>query len=180
MAVTTVVRITHDKLEHLGLSQPTGSSREVCERLSQLLIRLGSGNLVGTVDVQRGATAAVKASATATLATAIATNAVTINAVAFTAVASGATGNQWNIGGTDTISATNLAAAINGSVTAKIAGYVSATSSGAVVTISAVTPGLLGNLVTLTKTGTPITVTGAGFLASGAGDDVAVVSYSRS
>lgn len=108
-----------------------------------------------------------KASATATLVSAVATNAVTINGVAFTAVASGASGNGWNIGGTDTISATNLAAAINGSTSAGVAGVVTATSALGVVTVTAVQSGLTGNSVTFTKTGSPITVTGSGFLAGG-------------
>jgi hypothetical protein len=60
----------------------------------------------------------------------VATNAITINGVVFLCVASGATGNQFNVGGTDTISATNLAAVINASVTAGIAGMVTATSIG--------------------------------------------------
>jgi len=91
---------------------------------------------------------AVQASGTVTLTSHIATNTVTINGVVFTCVASGATGNQYNVG-TDTVTAANLAAAINASVSAAIAGLVTATSSGTVVTITAVTPGLLGNLITL-------------------------------
>jgi hypothetical protein len=93
-------------------------------------------------------TNAVQASGTVTLSSHVATNTVTINGVVFTAVASGATGNQYNVG-TDTVTAANLAAAINASVSAAVAGLVTATSSGAVVTVTAVTPGLLGNLVTL-------------------------------
>jgi len=50
-------------------------------------------------------------------------------ATVFTAVVSGATGNQFNIGGTPTITATNLAAAIQAN------GVATATSANAVVTI---------------------------------------------
>lgn len=92
---------------------------------------------------------AVKASGTITLSAHVATDTVTINGVVFTCVASGATGNQYNQGGSDTISATNLAAAINASVTAKVQGYVVASSSGAVVTVTANRPGVLGNMCTL-------------------------------
>ena len=111
--------------------------------------------------IQVGFDIGANASGTATLATAVATNAVTVNGVTFTAVASGATGNQWNIGASDTISAANLAAAINGSVTAGAAGVVFATSSGAVVTIWSSVPGTYANNITLAKTGVPITVSGA-------------------
>lgn len=117
---------------------------------------------------------AVQASATATIVTAVATNAVTINGAAITGVASGATADQWNVGSggsADADSATNLAAAINASTTARIAGVVKATAASNVVTITAVVPGLAGNGITLTKTGAPITVTGSGFLAGGTGGD---------
>ena len=91
---------------------------------------------------------AVRAFGTVTLASHVATNTVTINGVVFTAVVSGAVANQYNVG-TDTVTAANLAASINASVSAAIAGLVTATSVGPVVRGTAVTPGLLGNLVTL-------------------------------
>lgn len=94
-------------------------------------------------------TALVQASGTITLSSMVATDTVTINGVVFTCVASGATGNQFNVGGTDTITATNLAAAINASVTANIANVVTATGVGPVVTVTAVQPGLAGNVNTL-------------------------------
>jgi hypothetical protein len=107
-----------------------------------------------------------QASVTATLATAVATNAVTVNGVTFTAVASGATGNQWNIGGTDAISAANLAAAINASTTAGAQNVIAALANGSVVTIYSIASGAVGNLIAVTKTGVPITLSGAN-LASG-------------
>lgn len=91
---------------------------------------------------------AVQASGTVTLSSHVATNTVTINGTVFTAVASGATGNQYNVGA-DSVTAANLAAAINASVTANISGLVTAAAVSNVVTITAVTPGLLGNLITL-------------------------------
>lgn len=118
--------------------------------------------------VQVGFDIGANASGTATLLNAVATNAVTINGVAFTAVASGATGNQWNIGASDAASAVNLATAINGSVTAGAAGVVFAVASGTVVTIYSSVPGTYANNITLTKTGVPITVSGA-TLAGGTG-----------
>ena len=91
---------------------------------------------------------ASQATGTITLASHVATNTVTVNGVTFTAVASGATGNQYNVG-TDSVTAANLAAAINASVSPLVAGYVTAVANGAVVTISAVTPGLAGNVFTI-------------------------------
>lgn len=75
----------------------------------------------------------------------VATNTFTLNGVTFTAVASGATGNQFNIGGSNSATATNIASAINGSTSDAVSGVVSASASGAVVTVSALAPGKLGN-----------------------------------
>ena len=94
-------------------------------------------------------TGSVQASGTITLSSMVATDTITINGVVFTCEASGATGNQFNVGGTDTITATNAAKAINASVTAKVLNYVTASSSGAVITITAVQPGLQGNMNTI-------------------------------
>lgn len=68
----------------------------------------------------------------------------TINGVTFTAVSSGATGNQFNIGGTPTITATNLAAAINASSSAKLINSLRASSAAGVVTLTASIPGFAG------------------------------------
>ena len=80
---------------------------------------------------------------------------VVINGVTLTAETSGATGNnQFNIGGSDTQAAINLAALINSATApAKILGVVQATVSGKVVTITAVEPGAIGNIFTLVGTG---------------------------
>ena len=71
---------------------------------------------------------------------------------------------------TTTLTAVSLAAAINADP--EISKYVFATSSGAVVTLSAVKPGLIGNAVTLTSssTGTTTATAGAATLASGTGN----------
>lgn len=90
-----------------------------------------------------------QASGTVTLASHIATNTVTINGAVFTCMASGAVGDQYNVGGNDTITAAALAAAINASVTALVSGYVVATSAAAIVTVTAVRPGLSANMFTL-------------------------------
>ena len=94
-------------------------------------------------------TNAVQATGTITLSSFVATDTITINGVVFTCVASGATGNQFNVGGSDTLTAAAAAAAINASVTALVSGYVTATSATNVITITTVKPGLLGNMCTL-------------------------------
>lgn len=82
---------------------------------------------------------------------------VTIGNVVFTAKASGATGNQFNIGASATITAANLAAAINASTT--MAGRITATSAAGVVTLTVSVPGLIGNSVQLSETLSNATIT---------------------
>jgi phage tail sheath gpL-like len=91
----------------------------------------------------------VQATGTVTISSMVATDTVTINGVVFTCVASGATGNQFNVGGSDTVTATNLAAAVNASTSAKIVNAVRASSATNVVTITAMPAAAIGNLFTL-------------------------------
>jgi hypothetical protein len=89
---------------------------------------------------------------------------VLINGVTFTAQASGATGNQWNVGATATLSAAALAAAINASVTALVSGYVTAANVAGVLTITSAFYGTSGNQCTIAKgvdSLTAMTVSGA-------------------
>lgn len=103
----------------------------------------------------------IQAVGTLTFVSVIATNTILINGVTFTCVASGATGNQFNVGGTDTLTAVAAAAAINASVTALVSGYVTATSALGVVTITAVASGLPGNGFTISSPNGTITASGA-------------------
>jgi hypothetical protein len=75
-----------------------------------------------------------------------------------------AASDEWWLGSTLAISATNLANAIRNSANAAIAGVVDATAAEAVVTVTADAGGTGGNAITFTKTGTHITVTGSGTL----------------
>lgn len=114
--------------------------------LENFVSALVDGAQIGFAKLSTGA---IQSSGTITLSSMVATDTVTVNGVVFTCVASGATGNQFNVGGSDTITATNLAKAINASVTAKIINVVTASSALAVVTVTAVQPGLQGNMNTL-------------------------------
>jgi phage tail sheath gpL-like len=95
---------------------------------------------------------AAKASGTITFSgTGAANDTVIVNGVTFTAVASGATGNQWNVGASATLSGDALAAAINASATALVVNNVTAANVAGVVTITAVDPGTMGNCVTIAE-----------------------------
>jgi phage tail sheath gpL-like len=129
----------------------------------------GSGSVVVTG-------AGAQASGLLTCATAgAATDTLTVNGITFTAVASGAVGNQYNVGGTTTLTATAIALSINTSVTAGVLNYVYASSSGAVVTIRASRVGIFGNEFTLLAGQASITVSGSRLTG---GTDSAVVNFS--
>lgn len=71
-----------------------------------------------------------------------------------------AANNAWDPGNTAATAAASLAAAVNASSTAAVSGNVVASVSSATVTLTARAPGQGGN-VTLTKSGTNISVSGA-------------------
>lgn len=88
---------------------------------------------------------------------AVAADTVTINGITFTAIASGATGNQFNVGSTTTITATNLAATLNANATIS-ALYMATTSANTVILTEKISA---GNTPTVaTKTGTIVIGTG--------------------
>lgn len=157
-----------------NFQRSTSSKYATVQALSQLLQRLNSGGLKGATSSRPSVVVslpgvAVQASGTFTLTSVVATDAISINGVTFTAVASGATGNQFNVGASDTETATNLAAAINASVTALVAGYVTASSLNTVVTVTAVLPGITGNAMTIASADGTIVASGAR-LTAGAAD----------
>lgn len=142
------------KLKELDKS----NAKATLQGLLNLLHKAIGGGEQMSIQVVLGA---VKASGTFTLDTVVATDAVSINGVSFACVASGATGNQFNIGADDDGTATNLAAAINASSTALVSGYVTASASGAVVTVTAARAGLQGNAIAIASADATITASGA-------------------
>ena len=77
--------------------------------------------------------------------------------------------NTFDFAGTNDTTAAALAAAINASTTAAVK-QVTATSSAAVVTVTAKVGGLTGNGIAFTSSGATLTVSGAGTLTNGAAD----------
>lgn len=136
MATTTTLRITTQHtladLARVTRRVTANDPKLVLSELQILIdaIKSGCGSGTAKFDLQVGATAAVRASATATYtAKATAAKVVTINGQAFTAKASGAGANEFNIGLTKEDTAANLAAAVNASTTATIKGIVCATAA---------------------------------------------------
>lgn len=148
-----------------------GNQQQNVEALRHLLSMLNGGDRTGTlaIAVQNNAT---QASGTLTLSSTVATNTCAINGVTFTCESGGASGNQFNVGGSDTLTAANLASAINGSATTGVKGIITATSALGVVTVKATLPGITGNGYALAG-GTNISAN-VSLLAGGAPDSGAV------
>ena len=80
-----------------------------------------------------------------------------------------------SLAGTDTANAVVMAALINASVDALVAGFVTATSALGVVTITAARKGVAGNAITTTASGTGATADQARLLAGSNGTSTSYV-----
>lgn len=131
------------------VAQPmvSGALRTSLTNLQHMLAQLKSGYLNATTTITARNTG-VKASGTFTIdASATGDLTATINGVGITVT--------WAVD--DATTAAALTAAINASSNALIQNLVTATRSGLVITVTAVSPGKLGNAVTTEATGTGIT-----------------------
>lgn len=101
------------------------------------------------------------ARATITLATAVVGNLVVINGYTLTGIAGTATATEFQVGVTDTADAVSLAAVINAH--AVLSTQMTASSALGVVSLRAKASGTAANAYTLTKTGSPISLSAATF-----------------
>lgn len=154
--VVVTIETSKDPNEYKKAGQKNANGN----RLNDLLRGLNSGALLGKVFVQGSTANPVAASGTITQVSAVNTNSVTIQGVTLTA------GTEWTRTGTDAENAASLAAAVNANAT--LNKIVVATSASNVVTITALQQGVLGNYITLAKSGAPITVSGS-VLSGGTG-----------
>lgn len=114
--------------------------------IGDFFIGVGVGERSANIFCQANGVQAVGAITFASIAN---NDTITINGTVFTAKTTGATGNQFNLGASDTTAAANAAAAINASATAIVVNNVSATSALAILTLTAKEQGTMGNLMTL-------------------------------
>jgi phage tail sheath gpL-like len=158
MAIISNIKITNDATSADMTSAVYAEDPRTCmNKLSAYFASLASGNRMATVEL---AVAAVAATGTVTLASVNVSDTVTIDGIVFTAVASGATGNQFNQGGTDTVDAESLVSAVNANTT--LDGRLVASNVAGVVTFTALEPGELGNSISLASSnGTRLAVSGA-------------------
>lgn len=166
-AIQTVITITHgtEVIQTIKdkLLRQSAKPKEECIALSGFFNAFAGGDRVGKHTVQVNSGDAVTASGTITFASFAATNTFTIGKTTVTCVASGATGAQFNVGGTDTLSAAAAVVLINSLPALQT--VCTATSVGAVITVVSKPAGLVGNNIPLA-----ISVNGSvsgAFLASG-------------
>jgi len=168
--VYTVPSNARTVIDKLRLFDGSGSvdAGEQMQRIASYTDAISDGSYQGKMQV---ATSAVAASGTVTFSSIATGDTVTIGATVFTGATS-PTGAQFQTnvtpsGAADIVAATSLAAVINSNATTSK--LVTATSDGAVVTITAQVPGLLGNFfpIAISAHGS---VSGSGKLTSGAED----------
>lgn len=152
MAIQTTITVTHrsESIQTIKdkLLKPASKPKEQATALHGFFNALRGGDRDGKLVVQVNSGDAVAASGTITLASFVATNTITVGSETFTCEASGASGNnQFNIGGSDTLTASAAVAVINAHP--NLSQTVSASSSGAVITITAKVAGRIGNYIPL-------------------------------
>lgn len=109
---------------------------------------VAGGDRICKAVVQVNSGDAVAATGTVTFASFANNDTFTVGSETFTCKTSGASGNnQFNIGGTDTLSA--AAAIVKVNAHPNLAQTISATSAGAVITVTAKVPGRIGNYIGL-------------------------------
>jgi phage tail sheath gpL-like len=160
--------ITLKSSEAAELKGESGAPHESLQAIQNHLTALASGNAKGKVYAQSASADPVAASGTWTLASVIATDTASVGGVTFTFTSSPVAETDVEVDGADnTADAAALAAAVNAHST--ISKIVTATSSGAVVTVTAKQRGVVGNFIQFTDGDSTITSSGSGYLAGGTG-----------
>jgi len=149
--------LTLKGIDVADLKKASTLKNEATHAVINHLAALSSGAKKGTVYAQSSSSNPVAASATITLAS-CATDTVTIGGVTFTGSATPTGDEEFETDGTNTADAAALAAKINAHPT--LSEVVVATSDAAEVTVTARVRGVVGNFITLSETGSTITVSG--------------------
>jgi len=124
------------------------------------IINLLSGIEGGVIDADldfRDTPVAATGSITFSASGQVADETITVNGETFTAKDSGASGDEFNISGTYTTTASNFATALNASTSAGVAGVVTASADSGVVTLTADFSGVESNGFTVSESMTNVT-----------------------
>lgn len=160
-----------------SLRDTSATSEEVLKKLADYFKNL---HMCGTcaVTIRVSTTAPVRAAGTITAGgVGTADKIITLGATVLTLKASAANENQVTIGGTATITATNITNAINvHSVASKL--FIASKPTATTVLVTALTPGLVGNGIVFSTDDGAVTANGSGYLGAttaGAGNDDATL-----
>lgn len=159
----TVITVTHGNEAYETavslLLQPSTKPRDAMVRMARFMDAVSIGNRQAKITATVNTGDAVAATGTITLSSFIATDTLTVGAQVFTCMSSGATGtNEFNVGASDTATAANAVAVINAHPDLK--SFILASSSGAIITITCLLTGQVGNSVALAASANA-TVSGA-------------------
>jgi phage tail sheath gpL-like len=150
----TIISISHPSPFNLKLDGASRRRNEAVQLVVGFLRGLVAGTQKGTavtINAGTSTSALAAASGTVTYVTPSGTQTVTVNGVAITATS----------GASATLTAVAVAAAINASTNALVQYFVTAVPVAGVVTITALQPGITGNAVTLSASGTGATASAA-------------------
>ena len=165
MSVTNIVITTVDSaamvLDQLN-PQPNADSDSSLNRLSRYIEGLGDGAFYYTTVTEN--VGAIAATGTITLSSFVDEDTITIANVVLSGETVPSGNAEFAIGASDTITAANAVVVINANPT--LQPLVTATSSGAVITLTAVSGGTVGNFLTIAISAHG-SVSGSGLLTGG-------------
>lgn len=149
----------------------------VVAKLVKLLRGAASGLYPCSLTIEQSPTAASQTLVCDQSSAVATTDTLTVGGITCASVASApdVTAGEWLLGASDATMATNIAAAINGHTT--LSEIVSATADDDTVTITARTPGTLGNLVTLSEAGSGIALDGTALEGGDGGEAADETTY---
>lgn len=147
---------TNANFQNTKLIPASGSGSYVLKQLDDFFHDLILGVYNSNINIMASG---VYATGTAVCASIASGDTIVIGGVTLTADNTLQDNTHFKVGGTDTITATNLTTCINANTS--LDQLVQASSSSATVTIACLVPGTIGNLVTTTQTGGHITVSAA-------------------
>jgi phage tail sheath gpL-like len=142
---TTIIIQSNDDMSQVKVDtlSPTECATSLARYLEKLALSCGNAY----VDMRVNEVGGASATGTITFSSMAAGATVTVGSQVFTCVSSGATGNQFNVGLSDTQAAANAAAAINANTI--LQPIATATSTGAVITLTAASTGYTANMIDL-------------------------------